>query len=199
MLSPFSIQITCQLFSLKFVITTAFSAIINVPTLQGPRSYFESGGREVTCDSKWEGWKHFFSVTLYNFQKSGGEGGGRAPPPRALLWREQAVLCAASRGSMTRRRHLAERTAKDIQRCYGRILERTKLITISEIHTLKTLTNTLSMAKHFTLPYLACSRAEIQGWSRLYDWTAGLNTRTGLTAGRKTAFKDWTPRLMDTR
>ena len=42
---------------------------------QGPRSYFESGGGGgggLTSDSKWEGgggWKHFFSVTLYIFQK----------------------------------------------------------------------------------------------------------------------------------
>ena len=45
---------------------------------QGPRSYFESGGGGgVTSDSKWGGAENtFFSVTLYNFQKSGGGGGG---------------------------------------------------------------------------------------------------------------------------
>ena len=34
------------------------------------------GGIEVTSDSKWGAENNFFSVTLYNFQKSVGVGGG---------------------------------------------------------------------------------------------------------------------------
>ena len=53
--------------------------------IQRPRSFFESvcvcgGGGVLTSDSEWGSWKNFFSVALYNFQKS-GEGMHSPPPP----------------------------------------------------------------------------------------------------------------------
>ena len=53
--------------------------------MQGQRSDFEIG-EALSVPQYGGGTRHFFLLTLYNFENIGG--GGRAPPltPRSLLW-----------------------------------------------------------------------------------------------------------------
>ena len=63
--------------------TVLYCIVFTLHCIQGPRSYFEIGEGEG-------GWKHFFSITLYNFPKNGG-GGGWSPPSHPLPFAEPRI------------------------------------------------------------------------------------------------------------